>query len=130
MKLAYVKDDYIKYNNGQGGYNEESCPRTIAYFYKAKRDNTGNVVFDYVKQSKIDGVSDVLGMVSRPGGSTVLDFNGDGKADVLVPMLNTDTHLDQDHQYVIWRVFQGASNVIMGKVSNLRAAREMHYTHL
>lgn len=125
VKLAYVKDDYIKYNNGQGGYNEESCPRTIAYFYKAKRDNTGNVVFDYVKQSKIDGVSDVLGMVSRPGGSTVLDFNGDGKADVLVPMLNTDTHLDQDHQYVIWRVFQGASNVIMGKVSNLRAAREM-----
>lgn len=42
-----------------------------------------------------------------------------------MPMLNTDTHLDQDHQYVIWRVFQGASNVIMGKVSNLRAAREM-----
>lgn len=125
VKLAYVKDDYIKYNNGRGGYNEEWHPRTIAYFFKAKRDNTSNVVFDYVKQSKIDGVCDIQGMVSRPGGSTVLDFNGDGKADVLVPMLNTDTHLDQDHQYVIWRVFQGASNVIMGKVSNLRVAREM-----
>lgn len=130
VKLAYVKDDYIKYNNGRGGYNEEWHPRTIAYFFKAKRDNTSNVVFDYVKQSKIDGVCDIQGMVSRPGGSTVLDFNGDGKADVLVPMLNTDTHLDQDHQYVIWRVFQGASNVIMVRSLICELLGKCHYTHL
>lgn len=131
VKLAYVKDDYYKYSDGLGGYKEQYHPRTIAYFYLSKKDETGKISFDYVKQQKIDGVCDIMGMVSRPGGSNVLDFNGDGKADVLVPMLNTDSHLGQEGQCVIWRVLQECSNVVMGKVSHLRATNEMPlYTSL
>ena len=131
VKLAYVKDDYYKYSDGLGGYKEQYHPRTIAYFYLSKKDEAGKISFDYVKQQKIDGVCDIMGMVSRPGGSNVLDFNGDGKADVLVPMLNTDSHLGQEGQCVIWRVLQECSNVVMGKVSHLRTTNEMPlYTSL
>lgn len=51
---------------------------------------TESISYDYAYQRKIDKVCDVLGIASRPGGGSVLDFNGDGKADVWLPILETD----------------------------------------
>lgn len=119
--------DYIV-NNAN---NKIFSDLTIAYIYLANRHDDGTISYDYAYQRKIDKVCDVLGIASRPGGGSVLDFNGDGKADVLVPILETDSNLGQDSQYVAWYLLLGPTASIGGIATHLRATSEMPlYTQL
>lgn len=126
VKLALARDYIV--NNAN---NKIFSDLTIAYIYLANRHDDGTISYDYAYQRKIDKVCDVLGIASRPGGGSVLDFNGDGKADVLVPILETDSNLGQDSQYVAWYLLLGPTASIGGIATHLRATSEMPlYTQL
>lgn len=126
VKLALVRDYIVNIANYKT-WND----LTIAYIYLANRHDDGTISYDYAYQRKIEKVCDVMGIASQPGGGSVLDFNGDGKADVLVPILETDSNLGQDSQYVAWYLLLGPTASIGGIATHLRATSEMPlYTQL
>lgn len=123
IKLASVKE-LESSSDGMGQHYETASVRTILYYYQAKRNSNATISYDYVGQQKVRGVADVNGITNHMGGAPALDFNGDGKADILVPITATDSHQNQSQQYILWFLLLDKSRVT-GYSSHLLTTREL-----
>lgn len=123
IKLASVKE-LESSSDGMGQHYETASVRTILYYYQAKRNSNATISYDYVGQQKVRGVADVNGITNHMGGAPTLDFNGDGKADILVPITATDSHQNQSQQYILWFLLLDKSRVT-GYSSHLLTTREL-----
>lgn len=123
IKLASVKEIESS-SDGMGQHYETASVRTILYYYQAKRNSNATISYDYVGQQKVRGVADVNGITNHMGGAPALDFNGDGKADILVPITATDSHQNQSQQYILWFLLLDKSRVT-GYSSHLLTTREL-----
>lgn len=112
------------YTKKTDGYNATFSPMVIAYFYLAQKDKNGKIAYHFAKEQRIAGASDMYGLVSKLGGESTFDFNGDGKADLLVPEFEASSHQVHDEQVVNWVIFQDDSEVY-AKLSHLSVSKDV-----